>query len=312
MSSSSSKEPIKQLNVVAIAAEPFVVGGAAAMLASSCIHPIDLAKVRLQLYAVNNPGQPKPSISTMLGTMVRNDGIKSVYAGLSAALMRQAVYGTARIGLHRKFSNELQERNGGKPLTFLTKTLSGMASGSIAVCIGTPFDVSLVRMQSDSMKPAAERKSYTHVFNAISRIAKEEGVGKLYSGLVPNVLRGMAMNVGMLACYDQAKEVVATYVTKESLTQPPSLTTQVLSSLIAGVTTSVCSLPFDLLKSRLQDGAKYKGVIDAAQKVLLLEGPLAFWTGLGAYYLRCAPHAMIVLLAQEPIGQLYKKAFYKA
>lgn len=184
--------------------------------------------------------------------MVQKDGIKSVYAGLSAALMRQAVYGTARIGLHRKFSNELQERNGGQPLSFLTKTLSGMASGSIAVCIGTPFDVSLVRMQSDSMKPIGERKGYTHVFNAISRIVKEEGVGKLYSGLVPNVLRGMAMNVGMLACYDQAKEVVATYVTKESLTQPPSLTTQILSSLIAGVTTSVCSLPFDLLKSRLR------------------------------------------------------------
>jgi solute carrier family 25 oxoglutarate transporter 11 len=305
-----SNTPDKQPNAVAKAAEPFVVGGASAMLASSCIHPIDLAKVRLQLYSVNNPGQPKPSPFAMIGTMVKTEGITSVYAGLSAALMRQAVYGTARIGLHRKFSNELQSRNNGQPLSFVAKSLSGMASGSIAVCIGTPFDVALVRMQADSMRPAGQRRGYKNVFNALSRIIKEEGFGKLYSGLVPNVLRGMAMNVGMLACYDQAKEVVATYVTKESLNQPPSLTTQVLSSLIAGVTTSVCSLPFDLLKSRLQDGAKYKGVIDAAQKVLFLEGPLAFWTGLGAYYLRCAPHAMIILLAQEPIGQLYKKLLY--
>jgi hypothetical protein len=33
----------------------------------------------------------------------------SVYAGLSASIMRQAIYGTARIGLHRTFSNKLQE-----------------------------------------------------------------------------------------------------------------------------------------------------------------------------------------------------------
>ena len=58
--------------------------------------------------------------------------------------MRQAVYGTARIGLHRSFSNELQRRNDGKALSFSVKILAGMASGSIAVCLGTPFDVALV------------------------------------------------------------------------------------------------------------------------------------------------------------------------
>ena len=39
------------------------------------------------------------------------------------------------------------------------------------------------------------------------------GASKLYSGLVPNVLRGMSMNAGMLACYDQAKQMIATTVT---------------------------------------------------------------------------------------------------
>ncbi len=92
------------------------------------------------------------------------------------------------------------------------KTLSGMLSGSIAVCIGTPFDVALVRMQSDSMKPPDKRKHYSNVFNALFRITKEEGFSKLYSGLLPNVLRGMSMNVGMLACYDQVKIFIFIYL----------------------------------------------------------------------------------------------------
>jgi solute carrier family 25 (mitochondrial oxoglutarate transporter), member 11 len=184
--------------------EPFVCGGTAAMLASACIHPIDLAKVRLQLFATLNPeGTKKPNFVSMIMTMVKNDGISSVYAGLSASLMRQAIYGTARIGLHRSISDYLEKANEGKQLSFATKAAGGMASGAIAVCIGTPFDVALVRMQADSMKPLADRRNYTHVFNALSRIKTEEGFAKLYSGLAPNVLRGMAMNVGMMSCYDQ-------------------------------------------------------------------------------------------------------------
>jgi len=192
--------------------EPFVVGGLSAMLASSCIHPIDLTKVRLQLFSTLNPGVKKPSAFTILSEMAKKEGFLSLYTGLSASLMRQAVYGTARIGLHRSISQELQSRNGGEPLSFGLKAISGMTSGSIAVCIGTPFDVTLVRMQADSMKPPELRRGYKNVFDALARVAREEGYTKLYSGLVPNVLRGMSMNVGMLACYDQVRPNNSTYI----------------------------------------------------------------------------------------------------
>jgi solute carrier family 25 oxoglutarate transporter 11 len=222
------------------------------MFASSVIHPIDLSKVRLQLFATLNPGIPKPSALTMIGQIAKQDGIKALYSGLSASIMRQAVYGTARIGLHRAISTELQNRNDNKPLPFYMKTLAGVVSGMIAVSLGTPFDVSLVRMQADSMKPIDSRRNYKHVFDAIARILREEGPGKLYSGLVPNIMRGVAVNVGMLACYDQAKEVIAEHITKEDPNGTPSLQTQMTASCVAGFTAASFSLPFDLLKSRLR------------------------------------------------------------
>ena len=52
---------------------------------------------------------------------------------------------------------------------------SGMASGAVAVCIGTPFDVALVRMQADSMLAVEERRGYKNVFDALIRMSKEEG-----------------------------------------------------------------------------------------------------------------------------------------
>mmetsp|Transcript_30177 Transcript_30177/g.39756 ORF Transcript_30177/g.39756 Transcript_30177/m.39756 type:complete len:306 (+) Transcript_30177:210-1127(+) len=295
--------------------QPFVCGGAAACFASTCIHPIDLAKVRLQLFSTLNPGAPKPSFPALLSGMVQKEGFMSIYAGLSAAIMRQAIYGTARIGLHRTFSDKLEKINGGD-VPFYQKTLSGMLSGAIAVTIGTPFDVALVRMQADSMKPLAERNNYANVFDALARVAREEGFKSLYAGLAPNIGRGMSMNVGMLACYDQARQMICAVLGDDP--KKPGLPAQLASSATAGFCAAAFSLPFDMLKSRMQDlkkskpGGKplpYSNLQECAMYIYRREGVLAFWTGFGAYYGRCAPHAMIILMSMESIKRSYRKAF---
>ena len=119
----------------------------------------------MQLYGQLNPGKPVPGFGTIISNMVQTQGITSVYTGVDAAVGRQMVYGTARIGLHRKFSDMLEANNGGNSISFAQKAASGMASGSIAVCIGTPFDIALVRLQSDGMANPEDRRNYKNVFD---------------------------------------------------------------------------------------------------------------------------------------------------
>lgn len=311
----SRERMVESKHTLAETIQPFACGGLSACFASSIIHPIDLAKVRLQLFATLNPGVKRPSAVSVIVNLVKTDGITAAYAGLSASLMRQAIYGTARIGLHRTFSDKLEKSTGGS-IPFWMKTLSGMASGAIAVCIGTPFDVALVRMQADSMKPLELRRNYKNVFDAIGRIFTEEGPMRLYAGLAPNVLRGMSMNVGMLACYDQAKDAISAHVTKDPDPKKPSLLTNLLSSAVAGFTSAFFSLPFDMLKSRMQDmkpnaqgKMPYSGLADCTLTIFRQEGILAFWTGFPAYYGRCAPHAMIILLTIEQVNKIYRSIF---
>jgi solute carrier family 25 oxoglutarate transporter 11 len=227
------------------------------------------------------------------------------------------VYGTARIGLHRTFSDMLVSYNENRPISFFQKTLSGMLSGSIAVCIGTPFDIALVRLQADSMAAPSDRRNYRNVMDALVRTTREEGVGALYHGIAPNILRGMSMNVGMLACYDQAKKVVASLLGDPMPGGRPSLPTQLGASATAGFTAALFSLPFDLIKSRLMaqkpdpitGELPYRGVVDCTVKIAQREGPLGFFAGFSAYYGRCAPHAMIILLSIEHVTNAYRKAF---
>lgn len=88
-----------------------------------------------------------------------------------------------------------------------------------------------------------------------------------------------------------------------------ALPVQLGASAIAGFTAAAFSLPFDLCKSRLQSKNSYTGVVDVFTQTLKKEGPLAFWTGFGAYYGRCAPHAMIILMTSERVKVAYECMF---
>jgi len=301
---------------VAKSLEPYVCGGTAATFGSCCIHPIDLAKVRMQIYGQVNPGKPIPGFPTIIKNMVAADGVKSLYRGVDAAIGRQMVYGTARIGLHTKFSSMLVEKNNGQPISFGQKVVSGMLSGAIAVSIGSPFDIALVRLQSDGMAKPEDRRNYKNVADALIRTTREEGFAALYQGVAPNILRGMSMNVGMMSCNDQFQEMYAGLL-GDPMTNGAQLPTRILASLSAGFTAALFSMPFDLIKSRLMaqrpdaitGEMPYKGVMDCVAKIVKTDGPLGFYNGFSAYYGRCAPHAMIVLLSKDSITKAYRNSF---
>jgi solute carrier family 25 oxoglutarate transporter 11 len=127
----------------------------------------------------------------------------------------------------------------------------------------------------------------------------------------------MSMNVGMMACYDQAKETVASLL-GDPMINGPALPTRMGAAATAGFTAALFSLPFDLIKSRLMaqkpdpltGEMPYKGIVDCVVKIAKTDGALGFFSGFTAYYGRCAPHAMIILLSIESITNLYKQTFY--
>ena len=80
-----------------------------------------------------------------------------------------------------------------------------LPAGGLAAVVGNPADLALIRMQSDGLKPAAQRANYTSVIDALARISKNEGVARLWAGAYPTVVRAMALNFGQLAFFSEAK-----------------------------------------------------------------------------------------------------------
>jgi len=230
--------------------------------------------------------------------LVRTQGVGALYKGLSAGLLRQATYTTARLGIYNNLSIQAAEYNKGQPVPLWQKAACGLAAGGLGALVGTPADLTLLRMQADTTLPADQRRNYKGVGDALARIVREEGAGGLFTGAGPTVVRAMALNMGMLASNDQAKEVLV------SLGMQKGSTGVVLgSAMIAGFFAAAFSLPFDYVKTQMQkmkpDAAgkvPYTGSIDCALKTLKEGGPLKFYTGFPTYAVRIAPHATLTLV----------------
>ena len=129
------------------------------------------------------------------------------YTRIDSALLRQVIYGTARLGIYFNLSEYLKKKNNGENLSALQKAGCALTAGSLGSFIGNPCDLALVRMQADTTLPMEQRRNYKHVGDAFTRIVKEEGVPSLWKGSVPTMLRATSLNVAMFVTYDTAKEV---------------------------------------------------------------------------------------------------------
>merc|ERR1712187_66229 len=189
---------------------------------------------------------------------------------------------------------------------FLKKSVCALGAGGIAAVAGNPADLAPIRMQSDSTLPAAERRNYTGVGNALGSIASKEGPMALFAGAVPTATRAMALNFGMLAFNAQGKEMLQAAGAPEGL--------QVFgASAIAGFFASFFSLPFDFVKTQIQKmkpdpvtgEMPFKGPVDCAMQQVKMGGVTRLWAGFPTYYFRIAPHAMITLIAQDQVKRMW-------
>ena len=186
-------------------------------------------------------------------------------------------------------------------MSFAKKLALGSIAGSTAALLGVPSEVCLVRMGADSKKcarptarprppcsrprsaccvgrPAAERRNYKHVVDAVTRIAREEGVAALWGGAGPTMARACLLNAGQLGVYSEAKEQIG------AATGMTGLPLMFCGSLVSAVAAVGMSCPADVMKSRMQNAApgQYAGMTDAAKVLIKNEGVLALCAPLPA------------------------------
>uniref|UniRef100_A0A0R3TPI5 Mitochondrial 2-oxoglutarate/malate carrier protein n=1 Tax=Rodentolepis nana TaxID=102285 RepID=A0A0R3TPI5_RODNA len=242
-----------------------------------------------------------------ISSIVRQEGAQKLYTGLSAGLLRQATYTTARLGIYTSlFEYASNQSKSGAPPSFLAKLGIGLTAGVLGAFVGTPTEVCLIRMTADGRLPIADRRNYKNVFNALYRIFNEEGLLALWRGAVPTMGRAAVVNVAQLVSYSQFKQTIL-----ENKLMRDGFNVHLTASMCSALITTIASLPVDIAKTRIQNmrtingRPEYSGIFDVLGSTVKSEGVLALWKGFTPYLFRIGPHTVLTFVILEQLNAFY-------
>lgn len=284
--------------------EPFIIGGISSCNAELITFPSDLVKTRLQIQSKATDSMPSKYRGMMhcFKMIIKEEGISALYNGIKPALLRQATYGTLKLGFYhysKKVFSSFTKKSP-KDQSLVMNMICGMVSGASANSICNPTDVLKVRMQSNSsLKNSKMLKMFKEIYH-------QEGFAGLYRGVLPNAQRAAVITALELSTYDSAKSILINQI---SMTD--GLFVHLAAGSMAGFIATVGALPIDVVKTRmmnqkiLKDGSSnvvaYKGSMDCFIRTIRQEGFSALYKGFLPSYLRIAPFNIIFFLTYEKL-----------
>ncbi|KAI5961279.1 DIC1 [Candida theae] len=255
-------------------------------------------QISVRLQTASAPGQ---SLLSMLYRIITKEGFFKIYSGLTASLLRQATYSTTRFGIYEALKGYYVNKSHNQhPGTAVLLPLS-MAAGATGGLIGNPADVVNIRMQNDATLPIDQRRNYRNALDGLYKICKNEGMGSLFRGLSPNLVRGVLMTASQVVTYDIAKVFLIDQIRMD----PSKKSTHFGASLIAGlVATTVCS-PADVVKTRIMNSkGSGQNAISIFKNAVSQEGVGFMFRGWLPAFIRLGPHTIVTFLVLEQLRGL--------
>jgi len=265
-------------------------GGLASAGAACFTHPLDLIKVQLQTKKDGNIGALQQA-----KIIIRSEGFLSLYNGISASLVRQLTYSTTRFAIYEMSKQSVSPN--GEPIPFTSRLLMAAGAGACGGFVGTPGDMTNVRMQNDMKLPLEQRRNYKHAIDGMARVYREEGLKKLFSGADWATMRAILMTIGQLCFYDQIKQTLLATPYFED-----NLITHFSASLGAGAIATTMTQPLDVLKTRSMNAkpGEFASSVDVL-KTTMREGPMAFYKGYIPAFVRLGPQTILTFVFFEQL-----------
>lgn len=234
-----------------------IVSTLSSITSSLLTHPIDVMKVRIQNNTVRLSGV------SLLSTICKNEGLRFMYKGMYASILRNGTFVTSKMCMYHYLDKKYN------PVQFKDKVLCGIAAGALGSCIGSPFDVVLVKMQSKT-------KEYNTLKSSFKDIYKEGGLLGFYSGFKFTLCRAIIVTSCQFSVFQQIKE---------ELTDYDDISKFIISSVTSSCVTSIVSNPVDVCKTRTINNVYPNAILNIIKK----EGLFALWKGVNVNMCRQIP-----------------------
>jgi solute carrier family 25 folate transporter 32 len=292
-------------------------GATAGIVNTIALSPLDVAKTRLQVQhhvAANlkaqcrhsHPGLKYRGMLDALKVMIREEGVRGYYRGLSASLWAFIPNWSIYWVIYEELKRDLAPRC--KQWNSVNFMLSAMGAGTLTALVTAPLWLVKTRMQAEATLP--KYCKYRSVWGTLALITKEEGFFALYRGLVPTLL-GLVHVAVQFPAYEHIKTLLAHRRIGEECTTWDIFIASSLSKILA----SCVAYPHEVLRSRLQiSGSKEMAsfsrqlrFVSMSKEIYRKEGIRGFYRGFVANLARTVPACVVTFATYEWTARWYQR-----
>lgn len=196
-SDKSNKDPTK------LSLLQYIYSGIFAGFCNSFVmSPVELFRIKMQVQSKDSAVQYNGTVECAK-KIFQNYGIRGVYQGLCSTILRECPAYAIYFGIYETLmQRSLNKYNSKSEIPLLHITTYGALAG-VFLWVGTfPFDVIKSRIQADNIQ---DRK-YKSILQTFNHIVKENGVGGLYKGLPPCLVRAPFTNAATFLTFEIASK----------------------------------------------------------------------------------------------------------
>jgi hypothetical protein len=302
-----SKEKEKEPAAIGLKASIMSLVPGAAQGASQVLlgHPLDTIKTRVQTAPLNNREGHK--VFSVMKTMIREEGVISLYRGVSPPLLLTASKRSLQFALWERLNVYFGSKG----------FISGGIAGVLGTVVGCPMHVIKIQTQNTT------RADLKNAWSCFLYILRNEGIRGLYRGMYAQILKDTAFASVYLGLYGYgrewaskmdgglvrepvATEIGAPHGSSFSLLLEYKSFRTFLVGCLASMMTWALLQPLDTFKTFVQSKHSPKEFILSVRQA---DGGLRFiWRGLPAALIRAGPVSGCAMIVYESIRTFISKA----
>jgi solute carrier family 25 uncoupling protein 8/9 len=231
-------------------------------------------------------------------SIVRTEGVGALYSGSGATIVRGFVQGGLRLGLYSPIKDTLVSLDPSKPpnLSVAGKLVAGSLSGGFAACFSSPIDLIKTRQMAGG--------GAGNALNIIRNVIASEGIKGLWRGSSTAMARVSLLTAVQVVAYDEAKRGILSIKGVPGLGEGQA-STQLLSSLVAGLAATTVTNPLDCVKTVVMAAKKKSGTklstSEAVREILMKDGMKGFMRGWSASFTRMGPQTVACFFINEQL-----------
>merc|ERR1711920_765411 len=239
--------------------------------------------------------------------ILQEEGVRGLYKGVTASLMREGFYSGLRLGLYDHTKDLLGGGSDPSQTPLHIKLLAGGITGSVGSAIATPTDLVKVRMQSEGALDPNQKPRYKNTFAAFKDIYRTEHIRGLWRGVGPTVQRAALVTASQIPSYDHMKHTILNHGLMDE-----GVKLHIVCSMFAGLVAATVTSPVDVIKTRMMNqdtnaanrGNIYKNTFDCFRSIVRSEGVAGLYKGWFANWMRIGPHTIVSFITFEQLRKL--------